>query len=655
MSDGNFSAITPATLTWQNGEPYSPHLNERYFCRIDGLTDARDVFVEGNALATRFKKLLDNQHFVIGETCFGAGLNFLVTAKAFLQHAHSNTRLHYIASESQPLSRSDFALALQLWPELDVLANELVEQYPALTPGFHRQTLFSDRITLTLMFGDIHAMWTQLPARTPYNVDAWFLNGFAPTNNPTMWQKSLFERIAQLSHPGTTIVSNTNEERVQRGLTQAGFNLTQSPHLEYKHAIITAAWVGTAIHDDSPNEPHQNQSRPPRIAIVGAGLAGVTTAAALIQRGYQVKLFDRSGVASGASGNLAGVVYTTPSAHPTPQNRFYQSSYLYALKRFHAMQFPRNEQDGAISGVLQLAKNGRLADKAHAALRSGIWPTELLSEPTINDTQALGLSENEHRASKANTHGALVLHQAGYISAPQWCVRLVHQANLTVIEKNVSRLSRLDNGKWQLTCDDASTELFDQVILANAAAALNLVSLPALKLKNIRGQVSYVKKTPDSEKWPYAICHAGYLTPAINGLHCVGATFDIEDNEPEPRDDDDRKNIEQLKEYLPKQWRDLGGKDIKVHSRRVGFRCQSTDFLPLVGSLADIDEKMTGLWLNIAHGSRGITGTPLCAEILTCMINGEPMPIDRDMSAALAPVRFTLRKAKQKRRRTGPK
>lgn len=645
MPDRHFSAITPASLAQPNEESCFSNIN------------AQDVLLERSALATRFSKLQKSQHVVIGATQFGAGLNFFAASKAFMQHAPDNATLHYIAAESHPLSRADLAQATKLWPAFGSLAGELIEQYPALTPGFHRQTLLSDRITLTLMFGDTLAMFAQLSAR----VDAWFISSFTLTKSPSSkaaMSKKLFERLAQLSHTGTTIAGNACDEAEQRELTQAGFNLGHPIPAEENQTSISGTWAGAEIPKESPIKKHQHLSgTSSRIAIVGAGLAGITSAAALTQRGYQVQLFDRSGAASGASGNLAGVVYTTPSAHPTPQNRFYQSSYLYALKKFRAMQFPSEKQDGALTGVLQLAKNERLAEKAYAALQSGLWPTELLGKPSTQDTKALSTnhsSENKHIAHDTNIQGALVLPQAGYISAPRWCARLLQQANLAISEKNVSHIARLNNGRWLLTFDDASTEPFDQVILANAAAALTLVSLPALKLKSIRGQVSYVKQTPSSEKWPYAICHAGYLTPAINGLHCVGATFDIEDREQEFRKEDDIKNIEQLKEYLPKQWQDLGGNDIEVHSRRVGFRCQSSDFLPLVGSLADIDEKMTGLWLNIAHGSRGITGTPLCAETLACMINDEPLPIDQDMAAALAPVRFTLRQAKRQGSRTRP-
>jgi len=54
-----------------------------------------------------------------------------------------------------------------------------------------------------------------------------------------------------------------------------------------------------------------------------------------------------------------------------------------------------------------------------------------------------------------------------------------------------------------------------------------------------------------------------------------------------------------------------------------------------------------GLYLNVAHGSRGITGTPLCAELIAEMICGQPLPMDQEMIDALAPARFILRKRKK--------
>jgi len=51
--------------------------------------------------------------------------------------------------------------------------------------------------------------------------------------------------------------------------------------------------------------------------------------------------------------------------------------------------------------------------------------------------------------------------------------------------------------------------------------------------------------------------------------------------------------------------------------------------------------------LNIAHGSRGITGTPLCADLLADQLSRRAPPADQALVAALAPERFILRKRKK--------
>jgi tRNA 5-methylaminomethyl-2-thiouridine biosynthesis bifunctional protein len=99
-------------------------------------------------------------------------------------------------------------------------------------------------------------------------------------------------------------------------------------------------------------------------------------------------------------------------------------------------------------------------------------------------------------------------------------------------------------------------------------------------------------------------------------------------------------------------------------SGRVGFRCASPDYLPLVGPVPardaflqdfaklrrnarqTIDKKgkyMPGLYLSTGHGSRGLTSTPLAAELLASAACGEPPPLDRALCRALAPARFLIR------------
>ena len=240
----------------------------------------------------------------------------------------------------------------------------------------------------------------------------------------------------------------------------------------------------------------------------------------------------------------------------------------------------------------------------------------------------------------------------GYLSPPAWCRQLLdHPA----IEPRLAAVSDFqpatDDRPVRVRLSDGHALEADALILATAGAARDLAGLGWLPLKTIRGQVSYCRPTAASAAWQQAQCHGGYLTPPLDGVHCVGATFDLHHLDPAPRDRDDAANLAQLRHHLPREWEELGGESIEVVDRRVAMRCQSLDFLPLVGALPDATANphtaLPGLYLNVAHGSRGITGTPLCADLLADQLSRRAPPADRALIAALAPDRFILRQRKK--------
>ena len=64
-------------LDWRDGQPVSPLFGDVYFSRASGIEETRHVFLRGNRLAERFATVPSGGSFVIGETGFGTGLNFL--------------------------------------------------------------------------------------------------------------------------------------------------------------------------------------------------------------------------------------------------------------------------------------------------------------------------------------------------------------------------------------------------------------------------------------------------------------------------------------------------------------------------------------------------------------------------------------------------
>ncbi len=610
----NFTPILPARIDWQGDTPRSSSFDDSYFMPGRGAEESRVVFIHGNGLPQRFAELRPQQTFCIGETGFGTGLNLLLAARCFLDHAPSGARLDLFSAELHPLRKTDLQRA---WPGADPLAQALMRDYPPPVAGHHLIELHP-RIRLVLMLGDARTCWSRCRAE----VDAWFLDGFAPARNPEMWTSELFAVLAARSRPGASFSTFTASGAVRRGLIQAGFEVERVPGFAGKRHRL----IGHSPGASRPRLIHTGKA-----LVAGAGLAGATTARALAERGWQVTVCDPAGVASGASGNLAGVVYATASAHMTAQNRFYQLALLYALHRLNRLGFPASADDGQLNGVIQHAADGRMARKLEKALAAGTWPEDLL-EPLAP--------------------GEVMLHGAGFLRPARWCQTLLDHPAIDLQPKALRGFSIDDSLKVELEQDDQrQIQTADAVFLCMAEGIRALPGLEWLPLKLIRGQVSYVRATEASRNWQQAICHAGYLTPALDGLHCIGATYDLQRLTAEIDPADDQTNLDQLREQLPHQWQELGGEAIGIADRRAAVRCQTPDFLPLAGPLADPTElphsTVPNVYLNLAHGSRGITHTPLCADLVADLASDfNPVP-DAELIDALAPERFIMRRRRR--------
>ena len=169
-----------------DGRLTSKHYGDVYFSG-DGVHETEHVFVAGNALPQRFAQARGT--FVIGETGFGTGLNFLVTAECFTRHANKAARLVFVTTEQHPLTLEVLvATHAQLPEHLQALANELREAVVTPTSKSSRRIEFADgRIVLHVLLGDA----TEALRNYSFAADAWFLDGFAPDRNPAMWSFEL--------------------------------------------------------------------------------------------------------------------------------------------------------------------------------------------------------------------------------------------------------------------------------------------------------------------------------------------------------------------------------------------------------------------------------------------------------------------------------
>ena len=646
-----------AQLDWDDqGRPRSRVFDDVYFSDQSGLEETRYVFLEQNRLAERFAALPADGRLVIGETGFGTGLNFLCAWQLFEEHASASARLHFVSVEKYPLSPADLQRALALWPTLKPLADQLLKHYVAIHQGFQRITLANGRVTLTLLIGDALEQLPQLDAQ----IDAWFLDGFAPAKNPDMWTAELFVELARLAAPGSTISTFTSTGWVRRLLNAAGFKMKRTPGIGHKWEILRGEFLGWPKDVAPPQAVKPWFARPAplngdrRALVIGAGLAGCATAASLASRGWQVSLLERhAAVAQEASGNPQGVLYLKLSAHGTALSQLIVSGFGYTRRLLETLQRGSDWDD---CGVLQLAFNAKEAER-HAQLAEAFAPDLLLwlDQPAAQARAGVGVA-----------HGGLYYPEGGWVHPPALCQAQAAQANIELLSHHeVLDLRKVDD-QWQAFDGDRLLASAPVVVLAGAAEIKRFAQSAELPLKRIRGQITRLTQTEHSQALATVVCAEGYVAPARSGEHTLGASFDFNSNDLTPTTAEHMGNLAMLEEISSDlvarlQIDQQAPEDLQG---RAAFRCTSPDYLPIVGPLADREAFiqayaalskdarqvpdiacpwLDGLYVNSGHGSRGLITAPLSGELLAAWLDNEPLPLPRSVAEACHPNRFALR------------
>lgn len=646
-----------AQLDWDDqGRPRSRVFDDVYFSDQSGLEETRYVFIEQNRLQARFAALPAGGRLVIGETGFGTGLNFLCAWQLFEQHAVPGARLHFVSVEKYPLSRADLQRALALWPELKAFADQLLAQYIAIHQGFQRLVLDNGRVTLTLLIGNALEQLPQLDAQ----IDAWFLDGFAPAKNPDMWTAELFAELARLAAPGSTISTFTSTGWVRRLLNSAGFKMKRTPGIGHKWEILRGEFLGWPAETPAPAVTKPWFARPPvlggerRALVIGGGLAGCASAASLAARGWQVSLLERHDeLAQEASGNPQGVLYLKLSAHGTALSQMIVSGFGHTRRLLEHLQ-RGVDWDGC--GVLQLAFNAKEAER-QAQLVEAFAPDLL---------HLLDRDQAQARAGIALKNGGMFFPQGGWVHPPALCQWQARQPGIDVlVHHDVLELRKVDE-QWQAWDGDTLLASAPVVVLAGAAEVKRFAASADLPLKRIRGQITRLPQTADSEALATVVCAEGYVAPARLGEHTLGASFDFKSDDLTPTAAEHAGNLALLHEISTDLVQRLHADTLSPETLegRAAFRCTSPDYLPIVGPLADNcafaqvydvlrkDARHTpkaacpwldGLYVNSGHGSRGLITAPLSGELLAAWLNNEPLPLPRSVAEACHPNRFAVR------------
>ena len=517
--------IEPADLTWQDGQPFARDFNDIYHAP-DGAREAQRVFmrpaqIEGKAAEAAAKGLT----LRIGELGFGTGLNFAVAAAAALK---ASCRLHFISFDLRPIAPAAFAeIARQRRASWPIYA-ELERAYPPLLAGWHRRSLAEGRITLSLYSGEAGDGLTDMAHRQRQPIDAWFLDGFAPSRNPALWREDLLQQLAKLSAAGTSVATFSAAGAVRRRLEACGFNMRRVNQRPHKRESLAGTFAKPGL---------KRQPVPRRVAVAGAGISGASIARHLAEQGIAVEVFEPArSIASGASGIPAALL------HP----RLLGDGSLSAAWRAHAY---------AYSQALARRFAGFVASGVLQAQGPNLSPAKMRRIATAYAGSGLVDAWDSAQATRASgwpiDGDALHFPHSGLVE-PKTLIRALLDHPL--INVQLRRPAPPDARPLALAC---------------AAAVRQCAEASFLELVEVAGQLDIVAV---DERPRLPVVSDGYLAPIASGL-AAGATFE---HRPWPVEEATAHNLRQL-----------GGRRHRWVGRARASRAIASDRTPIVGELAE--------------------------------------------------------------------
>lgn len=548
------------------------------------------------------------------DTQFEQGKRFLESWQAWRTDPQRSRLLHYVAFTQAPPTGPDLSGAAGNDPALTLLAQALTSQWVGLLPGFHRFLLDQGQVVLTLCVGDTLGLLRQ--QRFEADTVSWHVHEVAAD---ALWT---LKALARCCRRGTSLVVRAPNahalSHVERHLSQCGFAVhppaasSSSPAPATLEACFNPRWTLKNTRQTTIETAVPVGS----CAVIGAGLAGASVAAALARRGWQVTVLDQGEApATGASGLPVGLVVPHVSADDCALSQLSRSGVHLMLQQARSLLVAG--QDWAPTGVLERDIGDKRITTQDIWHPDGAWlkPAQLvrawLSQPGVS---FMGNAE----------------------------VRQLHQRD----------------GAWELL--DAQGQVLcrtERVVLANACGAVTLLrqlqqdepqrardlaKLPAMH--GMRGLLSWAPHDGTSTPVfpPHPVNGSGSMVPRIpidgETAWFMGSSYQPADQPERPDQDNHFSNWQHFQQLLPELADELQPKfeSGALHSWK-NTRCVTTDRLPAVGPLEA--SEAPGLWICAGLGSRGLSFSVLCAELLAARWGAEPWPVEASLAKALNALR----------------
>jgi tRNA 5-methylaminomethyl-2-thiouridine biosynthesis bifunctional protein len=503
---------------------------------------------------------------------------------------------------------------------------------------------------LTLFLGDTASALADLLT----SVDAWFLAAEPSVLVAELMAKRTRRQNTAHNNPRGRVALEVNAALwpTLRPYFADNGELKADYRPQFGHRVRPLdGWIPAWLDMAQPFSASTKVDAHKNIIVIGAGIAGASTAAALAERGFAVTVLEaKNEAAQGGSGNPQGMLYVQLSPSLNSQTQLLLSALPWALRQIARYL---GAADGDNWQACPLKANFTTDKETHA------WTACLLEQfPNLFRPQFCQLQAD----------GLLFLNSA-WVHPPAWVRRLLAHERITVhygaaaTDLAWSPVSR----RWTVTTANGAKHSASKVVIANAEAANNFSQTRDLPLQPMRGQINEVLATPASLQQATILCGHSYIAPARLGRHTLGASFTPHDSDKQVRPEDTAANLLALKQLNAAWFHQINGEHLPAHTLagRASLRAVTPDYLPLVGGVARTEDWLStyakwgqdgklrltdappmwpNLYINAGHGTRGLVTAPWAAECLADVIQGQPVATTQTLWAAIHPQRFLLRR-----------
>src|SRR6056300_120361 len=588
-------------VKWEDGFPYSNEYQDKFF-QDAAIAEIKNIFIEPNELLERIR---NGSQIHIGELGFGFGLNFFVTAKFWHENNENSgiQNLEYIAIDEALPTKVQLLKIINAFPELEEICNIFLESYDLAHNDIQRIYFPSLKIRLTLIQNDIESGLKNLLGFKNNQIDAWYLDGFDPNKNKSMWSNSVFQYIEFLSTKNATFGTFTSAGFVKRGLKKFSFEVHKVKGFGKKrHKLIGRKLLSI----DAPYIPPNKKKK---IAIIGSGIAACSAAYAAIQNDAQVEIFESADdIAAGASGNPVAAMYPRFSANNSPYSFLTAQSYFFAEKIY--AQAPNAYKN---TGLLFSHSNDYQKE----------WIEDMKS---LNREDLFQIIDKEEmkKLYGFESHG-LIVKKGGYLFPKLICKEMTAHPNIKISCNH--HFDGWDKNKSKIDIHFLNQEKksgFDDLIIANGTGLAKYLS----GLKISKGQLVGLKgEQPIDLDLP--INSAGYILPKLDNITWIGSSHE--------REFDDLHACQKVGQELIKRTNtnfNINLQSSKKMLMEARLRVGSKDRMPVAGKI------QKSIYAIGALGSRGFSLGPILGEYVASLINDSPSPVSSGVALAIEPLRF---------------